>query len=104
MFFIAGLAAGQTQQDTLNFNGQKVVKSDKQPFKNAVIYSDGKGLDVIQVNLAFADGGLLLGQQESPLESFILFPSKSTHLTPQDIKDIFTFIDSADLINRLKSK
>lgn len=71
-------------------------------YENAKLYKDDKGNDYLTMTFKVTDEGFLIGDIKTPLENFILFPTDKINLTKQDIEDIFLFIKSRDLKNRIK--
>ncbi|HAX49697.1 MAG TPA: hypothetical protein DCX92_11995 [Bacteroidetes bacterium] len=86
-----------------SFNGQPITLVEQSQFPNASIYSDSTGSQVLQVKLLVTPSGILLPETGTPLEGYLLLPTKNTNLTASNISDIFTFIDYLDLSNRMKT-
>lgn len=103
LFVVITMAAFTFPSDNDTFNGSKIVKVEQDKFPNAVIYSDSLGSQVLQVKLMATHEGILLPENATPLEGFILIPTQSRNLTRQNIQDIFKFIDYLDLSNRMRT-
>jgi len=85
------------------FNGMPLTKIEQDKYPNALIYSDSVGSQVLQVRLLVTPSGILVPENGTPLEGYVLFPTTSTNLTGQNVSDIFKFIDYLDLSNRMKT-
>lgn len=102
LFAIIVSLAFSFASDKFTFNGQPISMIEQNQYPNAVIYSDSTGSQVLQVKLLVTKEGILLPENGTPLEGYLLLPTKSTQLTGQNISDIFKFIDYLDLSNRMR--
>lgn len=98
LFVIASCVFSQDK-----FNTTPLKKLDQTVYKNAEVLVDSAGGQYFRVLLKLtSDGLLLIPESGTPLEGFILLPTRSTHLTSQNLVDIYHIIDYFDTINRLK--
>ena len=87
-------------QEKFNDTEIKVVEQSQYP--NAILYQDSSGNSYLTVTMLLTEQGILIGEKGSPFENWILFPTDCKQFTEQDLKDIFVFIKSRDLKNRIK--
>ena len=97
LLFVTGLSYSQ---DKFNNTSIEIVEQNQYP--NAILYSDSSGNSYINITFQITDLGILIGEKGSPFENWILFPTSKTKFLSEDIEDIFTFIKSRDLKNRMK--
>ena len=97
LLFISTICFSQEKFNDIEI---KVVEQNQYP--NAILYQDSLGNNYIQVQLMITEQGILIGEKGSPFENWILFPTYCKQFTEQDLKDIFVFIKSRDLKNRIK--
>jgi len=99
LLFVTGLSYSQ-DKDKFNDTAIEIVEQNQYP--NAILYSDSSGNSYLNVTFQITDLGILIGEKGSPFENWILFPTSKTKFLSEDIEDIFTFIKSRDLKNRMK--
>jgi len=96
------IALSVNAEDTLKFNGTKIKLTEQSKYPNAKFYTDESGNQYITATLLVTKEGVLIGESGSPFEKWFMFPTDKINLNVQDIEDIFLFIKSRDLKNRLK--
>lgn len=96
------IAVNINAQDSLKFNDTKLTLVEKQNYKNSKLYVDDKGNNYLNLTLMLTEDGILIGEKQTPLGDWILFPTDKVNLTKQDIEDIFIFLKGRDLKNRIK--
>ena len=99
LLFVTGLSYSQ-DKDKFNDTIIEIVEQNQYP--NAILYSDTLGNSYINITFQITEQGILIGEKGSPFENWILFPTDCKQFTEQDLKDIFVFIKSRDLKNRMK--
>lgn len=83
------------------FNDQAIQLIEQNQFPNAKIYTDSIGNQYYEVKLRLTKQGILVPENGTPMEGYILFPTSNKALTEQNLQDIFKFIDYLDLFNRV---
>jgi hypothetical protein len=83
------------------FEGKSLQKIDVKQDVKGSIYRDSLGNQVYECKLMVTSEGLLIPEKGSVLDGWLIFPTDVKALTKQDIDDIFLFIKSRDLKNRM---
>lgn len=73
------------------FNSVRLQKTDAQPLKNAVIFTDSLGYKYVQLTLKVLPSGLLEAPEGSGIDGSSLIPFKG--LTPEEVEYITSFIN-----------
>lgn len=102
VLFLLSIVSIVKADETPKFNGKDLKKVEQQQFQNAVVYTDSTGSQYVNATFLITNGGYLIGNAGTPFEKWVLFPTNAVNLTEQDIQDIFLFIKSRDLKNRMK--
>lgn len=95
------IAFGVNAQDKPKFNDTELTLTEQTEFPNAKLYKDEKGNKYINITLKLIEGGVLIGEEGTPFDKWVLFPTSKSNLTTKDVEDIFTFINYRDLKNRI---
>jgi len=90
LFLISSLSVVEGQAQTDSMSGS--------------VYKDSTGQEYIECKMAVTPDGILIPVTGSPLEGYILLPTRAKYLTTSDLQDIFTLINYYDLKNRLKKE
>ena len=99
LLFVTSVSYSQ-DKDKFNDTTIEIVKQNQYP--NAILYQDSSGNSYLTVTMLLTEQGILIGEKGSPFENWILFPTDKIQLKKEDLEDIFTFIKSRDLKNRMK--
>ena len=99
LLFVTSISYSQ-DKDKFNDTAIEIVKQNQ--YSNATLYKDSSGNSYLTVTMLLTEQGILIGEKGSPFENWILFPTDCKNFNVQDLNDIFIFIKSRDLKNRIK--